>query len=67
MIAGDDDLVRVGQCAQKIVKLADVLQRPVTGQVAGVDQDVPVWDGQGSVKSVGVAKSDDFHDKDSQY
>lgn len=35
VVAGDDDLVWVGQCAEEIVEIPHVLQRPVAGQVAG--------------------------------
>lgn len=54
MVASDDDLVGVGQGAQEIVELPDVIQCPVTGQVAGVDL-------EGFVESVGVADGDEFH------
>jgi len=33
MVAGDDDLVGVGQCVQEIVEFPDIIQCPMTGQV----------------------------------
>lgn len=49
VVAGDGDLVRVGQGAKKIVEIPHVIQHPVASQVAGVDQDVAGGDVQGSV------------------
>ena len=43
------------------VELTKANKCPVTGQVAGVDQDVAVGDIEGFVESVGVADSDEFH------
>jgi len=61
MVAGDGDLMGVGQCGQEIIELPDVIQRSMTGQVAGVDQEVSVGDGQGLVQAVGVAEGYDIH------
>ena len=63
MVAGDDDLVRVGEIAQEIVKFPDVAQCPVAGKVAGVDQDVSIGDLNGALQAVGVADGDDIYYK----
>ncbi len=61
MIAGDDNLMGVGEGAKEIVELDDVIQHAVAGQVAGVDQDITIGDIKGSVQSVSVTDSDEFH------
>ena len=50
----------VGQCAQEFVEFTNVIQGTVTGQVAGVDQNVVVGDFEGSVEYVSVADGDEF-------
>ncbi len=61
MVAGDDDLVGMGQGAQEVVEITDVTQGSVAGEVAGMDQDVAVGDLEGSMESVGVCNGDEFH------
>ena len=43
------------------VELTKANKCPVTGQVAGVDQDVAVGDIEGFVESVCVCNGDEFH------
>lgn len=62
VFAGNHDFVGVGQCTQKFVELPHIIQDPVSGHVAGVEQEVSVWNFQGPVQSVGIADGDDFHE-----
>jgi len=63
MVAGNHDLVGVGQGTQEVIELFDVIQSAVPGEVAGVDEDVAFGDFERSVESVGVCNSDEFHKK----
>ncbi len=44
MVAGDDDLVGMGQGVEKIIKINDLFQYAVIAEVSSMDQDVSVGD-----------------------
>ncbi len=61
MVAGDDDLVGMGEGAKKVIEINDLFQCSVIAEVAGVDKDISVWDIQRPLQAVSVANGDDFH------
>ena len=54
VVAGDDDLVPVGQAAEEVVEGEHLLAAAELGEVAGVDEDVAVGDGVLELVELGV-------------
>ena len=52
---------KLGPGAQEIIELPNVVQNPMAGQIAGVDQDVTLGDLEGPMESVCICNGDEFH------
>src|SRR5690606_13134942 len=63
VVAGDDDLVRVGEGGEPPAERRPLAGRPTRAGVAGEDEDVAVGDGEGAgeaaVLAVGVGEADE--------
>jgi hypothetical protein len=63
-VSGDDKFYRMGKTFQEDVCRGQFVDRPMTGQIAGVDEDIAGRDGYLVMQTVRVAQEDDSHTVD---
>ena len=61
MIAGDQNLVRVWELAEKPIERVELFEGAMAEAIAAMDENVPIGDLDALVHVVGIADNDDSH------